>query len=97
MAVKQTLYYISAVFSLAIMMTMIIFSENGFMDMMKMKRTLSEIEMASHQISYENKSLCRKINRLKSDPEYIENIARNEMGMVAEDDMVILFKDRNTE
>lgn len=93
MGVKQTIYYVSAVFSLVIMMGMIIFSNNGFLDMMEMRRTLENVEITSSRISIKNTSLCRKINRLKSDPDYIENIARNEMGMVAEGDMVILFND----
>jgi len=95
--VKQTIYYISGSLFLVIMMGMIITSENGFLDMVKMRSMLKAIETTSSQVSMENTSLYRKINRLKSDPDYIENIARTEMGMVAEDDVVILFDDTDTD
>jgi cell division protein FtsB len=41
-------------------------------------------------LAVENVSLYRTIGRLKNDPVFIESVARNELGMVGKDDVVIL-------
>jgi cell division protein FtsB len=38
----------------------------------------------------ENVNLYRTIRRLKTDPVYIESVARNELGMVGKDDIIII-------
>ena len=76
------------------LMGLICFSDKGLMDMRRMKTIKADIEQKNAEIQAENKELYRKINRLKTDMSYIENIARQEMGMVGEQDVVLKFKEK---
>jgi len=46
------------------------------------------------KIEAENLKLYRKIERLKHDPEYIENVARQELGMAGKDEIIIKFQNK---
>ena len=84
---------ISAGMIIFALMGLICFSDKGLMDMRQMNAIKADIERKNVEIQVENKELYRKINRLKTDMSYIENIARQEMGMVGEEDVVLKFKD----
>ena len=42
-------------------------------------------------LARENVSLYRTIGRLKSDPAFIESVARNELGMIGKDDVIVVI------
>jgi cell division protein FtsB len=46
----------------------------------------------SFELEKKNRALYGNIQRLKNDPEYIENIARTELGMVGKDELVYQFR-----
>ena len=48
----------------------------------------------NQKIEAENLKLYRKIERLKHDPEYIENVARQELGMAGKDEIIIKFQNK---
>jgi cell division protein FtsB len=43
----------------------------------------------NEQLTRENLSLSVEIDRLENDLKYIENIARQELGMIAEDELIL--------
>ena len=49
------------------------------------------LKKTNHDIVLENKELNRKVTLLKSDLEYIERAARNELGMVRKGDLVYRY------
>ncbi|MCK5417534.1 MAG: septum formation initiator family protein [Desulfobacterales bacterium] len=67
----------------------IIFGEHGFMDLNIFKKERDQLAEKNEQLSHQNLSLSVEIDRLKHDPKYIENIARQELGMVAEDELIL--------
>lgn len=67
----------------------IIFGEHGFIDLNILKKERDQLAEKNEQLSHENLSLSVEIDRLKHDPKYIENIARQELGMVAEDELIL--------
>jgi cell division protein FtsB len=67
----------------------IIFGEHGFIDLNILKKERDQLVEKNEQLSRENLSLSVEIDRLKHDPKYIENIARQELGMVAEDELIL--------
>ena len=67
----------------------IIFGEHGFMDLNIFKKERDQLAEKNEQLSHQNLSLSVEIVRLKHDPKYIENIARQELGMVAEDELIL--------
>ena len=67
----------------------IIFGEHGFMDLNTLKKERDQLAEKNEQLSHQNLSLSVEIDRLKHDPRYIENIARQELGMVGEDELIL--------
>ena len=70
-----------------------VFGPHGFL---AMRRTQKEIEQISEQIGKvndENKSLTEHVNSLKSDPNSIERIAREEMGLARPGELIFKLPD----
>ena len=67
----------------------IIFGEHGFLDLNFLKKERDQLAEKNEQLSHQNLSLSVEVDRLKHDPKYIENIARQELGMVAEDELIL--------
>jgi cell division protein FtsB len=67
----------------------IIFGEHGFLDLNTLKKERDQLAEKNEQLSHQNLSLSVEIDRVKHDPKYIENIARQELGMVAEDELIL--------
>lgn len=59
------------------------------MDLNTLKKERDQLAGKNEQLSRQNLSLSVEIDRLKHDPKYIENIARQELGMVAEDELIL--------
>lgn len=67
------------------------FGEKGILHLIRIKKDLSHIEQENKMIEEENKRLSEEVRRLKNDKRYIEEIARKELGMVKEDEIVYQF------
>ena len=67
----------------------IIFDDNGFLDLQKMKKQLDGIITQNAQVRNTNRGLYREIDRLKNDTAFIENIARQELGMIGRDELIL--------
>jgi cell division protein FtsB len=59
------------------------------MDLNILKKERDQLAEKNEQLSHQNLSLSVEIDRLKHDPKYIENIARQELGMVAKDELIL--------
>ena len=67
----------------------IIVSEQGFADLRFLKKERDRLIEGNNRLTRENLSISVEIDRLKNDPEYIENIARQELGMIGEDEIIL--------
>ncbi len=67
------------------------FGEKGILHLIRIKKELIRIEQENKRIEEENKKLSEEIRRLKNDKRYIEEIARKELGMIKEDEIIYLF------
>jgi len=70
------------------MALLITFGNRGFVDNYLMSKRLAQLKLQTQEITIENNELKKKILLLRSDLNYIEMIARNELGMVKKGDMV---------
>jgi cell division protein FtsB len=66
----------------------ILFSENGLLDLIRMKRQVRNIEAASKSLAEENTWLRGEIQRLKTDDKYLEEMARKRFGFIREGEKV---------
>jgi len=73
---------------LLFMELLITFGNRGFVDNYLMSKRLAQLKLQTKEITIENSELKKKILLLRSDFNYIEMIARNELGMVKKGDIV---------
>lgn len=67
------------------------FGNRGLDDVMRMKAERDRVRARCEAIQEENAGLARAIDRLKNDPEYVERVARVELGMVADGEVIFYF------
>ncbi len=73
---------------LLLMALLITFGNRGLVDNYLVSKRLAELKLQSNEITTENNDLKRKILLLRDDLTYIEALARSELGMVKEGDIV---------
>jgi cell division protein FtsB len=69
-----------------------IFGEKGLTDLNQLKGELHQIKEHITRLEQENLALYRYIDRLRNDPDFIENVARQELGMIGKDELIINFR-----
>ncbi len=79
---------------LAALFFFIVVSEHGLADLIFLKREEGKLVKENERLTRENLSIGIEIDRLKHDPAFIENVARKELGMIAEDEVIL--KPQNT-
>ena len=89
MTKKQSIPLTIAVLILVSLLFFIIFSEHGLTDLNMLRKEKAQISKENQALERKNQSLRVEIDRLKHDPEYIESIARRELGMVGKDEVIL--------
>ena len=67
----------------------IIVSEHGLADLRYIKKERDRIAEENQKLTDTNQAISVEIHRLKHDPAYIESIARQELGMIGEDEIIL--------
>ncbi len=78
-----------AIILIAALFFFIIVSEHGLVDLIFLKQEQKKMVKKSERLNQKNLSISIEIDRLKHDPEYIENVARKELGMIGEDEVIL--------
>ena len=92
MTSKKNILLAFAIVILFWLLMFIIFSENGLADLKRLKTERDILLKKNDELTQKNLSLYREIERLKNDPEYVENVARKELGVIGKDEVVIKVK-----
>lgn len=74
------------------MLLLILFGENGLADLNILRSARNRLMDKNEVIAQENLSLYHQIERLRDDLNYIENIARQELGMIGAAEVIIKFR-----
>lgn len=94
---RQNILLALTILLLSSLLVFIVFGENGLVDLNRLKIERDNLLRKNEALTRENLSLYREIERLKNDPEYVENVARQELGVIGKDEVVLKTpKDRNT-
>jgi len=72
------------------LMALIVFGDNGLVELSMLRSREALLIQQNEIVARENLLLYRTIGRLKNDPAYIESVARNELGMVGENDVIVI-------
>ncbi len=73
---------------LMVMALLITFGNRGLVDSYLMSKKLTELKAQNNENAADNNELKRKIALLRDNTGYLEYIARSELGMVKEGDIV---------
>jgi cell division protein FtsB len=86
---KQSILLSITVLLLIGLFFFIIVSEQGLADLRFLTKERDRLAEENQRLTRENLSIGTEIDRLKNDPEYIENIARQELGMIGADEIIL--------
>jgi cell division protein FtsB len=91
MKVAKTLHkllFYGAVLSLVALALLIVFGENGLLDLKGQVGERERLLAKNQDLQGQILALSRKVSRLKSDPLYIEHSVRQELGLIGENELV---------
>lgn len=89
---KKGIVLALALITMFLLLFFIVLGENGLTDLHRLKMERDRLVQKNKELKQENLSLYREINRLKNDPKYIENVARQELGVIGKDEMILKVK-----
>ncbi len=69
----------------------VIFGDRGLVAVGHLKGERDRLLRDNRALKEKNLSLRREIERLKTDPAYIEHVARQELGMIGRDEVIVRF------
>jgi len=96
MSLKKKILLFLAILMLFNLILVVIFSDNGLVDLIMLKKEKERSAEKNREVIRENLSLYREIERLKHDPEFIESVARKELGVVGKDEVILKPRSSST-
>jgi len=90
---KQNILLSFAILSLFFMLLLIVFGDKGLADLNLMKQGKNGLIEKNTLMMQENIYLYNSIKRLKNDLNFIENIARHELGVVSRNELIFKIED----
>lgn len=67
------------------------FGDKGVLHLLRLKRELAGLKEGNLKMEEENRRLKEEVRRLQYDKQYIEEIARKELGLVKEGEIIYQF------
>ena len=74
------------------LLLVVLFGDNGWVELRRLDHTHRNLVKANDLLTRDNLKMYRSIDRLQTDPGYIESIARQELGMIRSDELIFKFK-----
>lgn len=91
---KKSLFTYIVIFSFAaaISLTWLSFGRHGLIDLYKMQKEKERCLAILKDLKEKNRLLTDEIRRLKEDNKYFESVAREQLGMIKDNEIVYRFK-----
>lgn len=89
---RSTLFSKLAILIVVMILGVAMFGEKGVVRLVKLMRERENLAEQVEQLKQENARLKHQIEALRSDHRYLEQMARKELGMVREDEVVFQFR-----
>jgi cell division protein FtsB/cell division protein DivIC len=77
--------------SLLILGSLTFFGEKGIFSLFRLRKEVARVKEKNLRLEEENQKLKEEVKRLQSDKRYLEEIARKELGMVKEGEILYRF------
>ena len=72
----------------------IIFGPNGSLKYYQVTKELAAVRAENQELEKQNKALRKEVAKLLSDPEYIEETARKEYGLIQKNEIIFEFQQK---
>jgi len=92
---KQNILIAFAILGVFTLLLFIIFGDKGLADLHLLKKEKDVLIEENRKLEQENLSLYSEIDRLKHDPEFVENIARQKLGVIGKEEVILKVKNKN--
>jgi len=89
---QSTLFGKLAILVVLLILGVALFGEKGVVRLIKLMHEREHLAQEVQRLKEENDRLRHTIEALRSDQRYLEQLARKELGMVREDEMVFQFR-----
>ena len=90
---KNHLIYIFTFSFVALLLAVwLIFGRHGLLDLYKMQKENERSLAVIKELEEKNKLLAAEIRRLREDRQYLESVARKELGLVKDNEIIYRFK-----
>jgi cell division protein FtsB len=70
-----------------------LFGEKGVVKIIQLRRERDRIIADVNRIQEDNKRLQEEIRRLREDSRYLESVARRDLGLIKENEILFIFED----
>ena len=91
MTKRQKIKLVLVFSAMFILLLVVIFGDNGWVELRRLQHTHQSLINGNAFLTQENAQMYGAIDRLQNDPDYIENIARQELGMIRPDEVIFKF------
>ena len=88
---RRRLIFAALFFTIGSLLFSFFFGEMGFFHFLKMKKALAQARQEIDLLEIENKQILYEIEGLRTDPFYVEAIARERLGLVKKGEIVYEF------
>jgi cell division protein FtsL len=86
---RRILLFIFILFLILGLVTL--FGDKGILHLVRLQKDLARIKETNKKIDEENRKLQEEVRRLQNEKRYIEEIARKELGMAKEGEIIYQF------
>lgn len=95
MSWKQKILLSLSILIIFSLLLFIVFDDNGLVDLNVLKKEKNGLIEKNADITMDNLSLYREIDRLEHDSGYIEDVVRRELGLIGEDEVIFKLKNKD--
>ena len=74
-----------------VLLLVVILGDKGWVELRRLQHTRQALIKGNTLLTRENSQMYSAIDRLQNDPDYIESIARRELGMIRSNEMIFKF------
>ena len=73
---------------------LVVFGDDALLELNRVKKERNILIKKNEELTRENSTMYNALERLKHDPEYIENVARRELGMIGKNEIIFKVEKR---
>jgi cell division protein FtsB len=87
-------FYLLFLLAVVVVLGLILaYSDHGLMRLRELQQKKQKIEADNEKLREENRRLLHQIERIKTDPRYIEDEARKKLGLIRPDETIYRLKE----